>query len=261
MKKEIIELYINGILSYNEISKKLGCSKSTVAYHCLRFKKGISKTDFLKNNILKLRNEGKSYNEISKKLKCSKSIISYHCSNNNLSNIGLDKIKREKRGYKICENCSINFSLTGIDKKRRFCSKECYNKSDELRELGRKFGIYSSQIQKETRRSKNEIYFHSLCEKEYGVEVLNNEVMFNGWDADVIILKYKIAILWNGIWHYRKIKKEHSVKQVQNRDSLKLKEIESCGYIPYIIKDMGRENKDFVESEFKKLTGYISSLS
>lgn len=261
MKKEIIELYINGGLSYNDISKKLGCSKSTVAYHCFRLKNSIisSKTDFLKNNILKLRNEGKSYSEISKSLKCSKSTISYHCRNNNLSNIGLGEKRREERGYKICEKCNISFSLTGIGKNRRFCSKECYNKSDELRELGRKFGIYSSQIQKETRRSKNEIYFHSLCEKEY--EVLNNEVMFNGWDADVIILKYKIAILWNGIWHYKKIKKEHSVKQVQNRDNLKVKEIESCGYIPYIIKDMGRENKDFVESEFKKLTGYISSLS
>lgn len=97
--------------------------------------------------------------------------------------------------------------------------------------------------------------------KEKYTDVLNNEVIFNGWDADIIIKKYKIAILWNGKWHYEKITKSHSITQVENRDRIKIKEIESCGYLPYIIKDMGRENRNFVEEEFKKLTGYISSLS
>lgn len=262
MRKEIIELYMNGGLSYNEIAKKLGCSKSAVAYHCLRLKNGVisSKTDFLKINILKLRNEGKSYNEISEFLKCSKSTISHHCNNNNLSDIGLDEIKRIKRGSKICENCGVEFSLTGIAKGRKFCNKDCYNKSDQLKELGRKSGLKSSQSQKENRRSKNEIYFYDLCKKKYD-EVLNNESIFNGWDADVIITKYKIVILWNGVWHYKKITKKHSIKQVENRDIIKIKEIKNCGYTPYIIKDMGRENKQFVEIEFEKLTGYISSLS
>jgi hypothetical protein len=30
------------------------------------------------------------------------------------------------------------------------------------------------------------------------------------------------------------------------------KEIENCGYSIYIIKDMGKHNKNFVEKEFKK---------
>ena len=47
-------------------------------------------------------------------------------------------------------------------------------------------------------------------------------------------------------------KKNHSVKQVQNRYNIKIKKIINCGYTPYIIKDMGRYNPKFVEEEFNK---------
>ena len=36
-----------------------------------------------KEDILKLRSEGKSYRQIEKELGCSKSLISYHCGNGN----------------------------------------------------------------------------------------------------------------------------------------------------------------------------------
>ena len=83
--------------------------------------------------------------------------------------------------------------------------------------------------------------------------------MFNGWDADVIIEEHKIAVLWNGIWHYKKIAKKHSLIQVINRDLIKTKEIINCGYEPYVIKDLGKFNKSFVENEFLKLKAYIAS--
>ena len=35
----------------------------------------------IKNDIIKLRKEGKNYNDISKILNCSKGTISYHCKN------------------------------------------------------------------------------------------------------------------------------------------------------------------------------------
>ena len=35
--------------------------------------------------------------------------------------------------------------------------------------------------------------------------------MFNGWDADVILPDLKIAIMWNGIWHYKQVRKNHNV--------------------------------------------------
>lgn len=107
----------------------------------------------------------------------------------------------------------------------------------------------SCQTQKETRRSKNEIAFCELCEK-YFKNVKHNERIFNGWDADIIIEDYKIAVLWNGKWHYEKITKNHYVEQVQNRDKIKIEEIKKAGYVPYIIKDVGKYNINKVKNEF-----------
>jgi hypothetical protein len=86
---------------------------------------------------------------------------------------------------------------------------------------------------------------------------LVNEPIFNGWDADVILPIQKIAILWNGKWHYEKITKKHSVEQVQNRDKIKLDEINHLGYDSYIIKDLGKFNKKFVENEFHKFNKWL----
>lgn len=214
----------------------------------------------MKDKIIELRKNGLSFNQISEQLGCSKSTISYHCKNHNLSDIGLDNLKRIKRGTKICCGCGLEFSLTGVSKNRKFCTRDCYNSSSELKELGRKFGIMSSQMQKENRRSKNEIHFYNLC-VGYFNSVKNNENIFNGWDADVIIEDIKVAVLWNGKWHYQKITKKHSVDQVQNRDKIKIKEIEKHGYIPYVIKDMGREDLTFVEKEFNTFINKYASMT
>ena len=149
---------------------------------------------------------------------------------------------------------------------KTFCSKTCseYYKTHRneflteealkrISEGGRKSAI----LQGDSKRSKNEIYFYELCKQKFN-KVLNNECIFNGWDADIIIEDYKIAILWNGPWHYKKIKEKHSVEQVQNRDKIKISEIQKTGYIPYIIKDMGKYNKSFVEIEFQKFLEYIN---
>lgn len=112
-------------------------------------------------------------------------------------------------------------------------------------------GKKSAKMQAETRRSKNEILFAQLCEAHFK-NVVCNQALFNGWDADVILLDEKIAVLWNGRWHYEQIAKGHSIAQVQNRDKIKVAEIERAGFTPYIIKDMGRHDPDFVQKEFEK---------
>lgn len=107
-------------------------------------------------------------------------------------------------------------------------------------------------------RSKNEIAFCEKCEEYFCKEnVLHNEPIFNGWDADVILPQYKLAILWNGPWHYRKITLKHSVKQYQTRDRIKIHEIQNCGYIPYVIKDSGGYNMKKVNEEFTNLLKYL----
>ena len=121
-------------------------------------------------------------------------------------------------------------------------------------ETCRKGGIASAKSQ--NKRSKNEILFCEMCEL-YFEDVKHNEPMFSGWDADVIIEDLKIAILWNGVWHYKKISKKQSLEQVQSRDKIKLNEIKNCGYRAYIIKDMGSYDPIFVKEEFDKFIGVV----
>ncbi len=61
----------------------------------------------------------------------------------------------------------------------------------------------------------------------------------------------KIAVLWNGIFHYKQIHKKQSLEQVQSRDKIKMKVIENNGYTYYIVKDIGSYKKKFVEEQFE----------
>ncbi|MBS0285955.1 MAG: hypothetical protein JSR17_01450 [Proteobacteria bacterium] len=158
---------------------------------------------------------------------------------------------------KICINCEKEFVICKSLKRRITCSDECkekYIKSDihiaKLREAGLK------SVKSSCSRSKNEIYFAELCKSKFE-NVLTNEKMFEGWDADVILPLFKIAINWNGIFHYKPIRKGMNIEKVKNRDSQKNEAIIRSGYTPYNIKDMGSYNKKFVESEFKKFLDYI----
>lgn len=69
-----------------------------------------------------------------------------------------------------------------------------------------------------------------------------------------------MAILWNGIWHYKKIKDSQSLDQIINRDKIKVREIESYGFTPYIIRDMGRYNIDKVNMEWDIFSKWIESI-
>lgn len=181
---------------------------------------------------------------------CSRS-----CANKRVHSLETKKklsIKNKQVKIIHCEFCNIEFEQKKIN--QRFCNQSCSTKSRmPLKGFARIGGL--SSVKSQNKRSKNEIYFASLCEKHFNF-VQTNVSMFNGWDADVIINDIKLAILWNGIWHYKKITNKHSVKQVQNRDEIKMIEIRKFGYEPYIIKDLGKFNKSFVEEEFKKLIEY-----
>lgn len=157
---------------------------------------------------------------------------------------------------KICPTCGKKF----IPKKKNtiYCSNKCVYSNKDVKEKCRIAGLKSSTIQSENRRSKNEIYFYDLC-KNIFKHVTNNENIFNGWDADVLIYDNKIAVLWNGNWHYIQIKRNSSLKQIQKRDEIKINEIKKLGWTPYVIEDRGKFNKKFVEQEFYKFTEYIKN--
>jgi len=68
-------------------------------------------------------------------------------------------------------------------------------------------------------------------------------------------------VLWNGIWHYKQVRKKHSLAQVQSRDKIKMDVIIANGYTPYVIKDMGKHNKKFVEERFAEFMEYVRKLN
>ena len=166
-----------------------------------------------------------------------------------------------KRGHAdvtlLCANCHVSFTRKWIYREKIFCSKTCCGQFQ-----GKKFGRDSGRksAQKMVRRSKNEILFSEMCAERWAI--VCNEPMFDGWDADVVIPDLKVAVLWNGIWHYKEgIRPGHSLLQVQTRDQIKLKVIEKYGYRSYVIRDMGKHNPKFVKEEFEKFVEWCKSLS
>jgi hypothetical protein len=174
-----------------------------------------------------------------------------------LNKNGLSKKSKSKKLHQLkCISCSVD--IVG-DSKKKYCD-DC--RSKRLREIGRKAGTASAA--KQVRRSKNEMYFAELCAKAF-INVVVNEAIFTSkygnWDADVIIHDHKIAVLWNGIWHYKQVRKKHSLAQVQSRDKIKMDVIIANGYTPYVIKDMGKHNKKFVEERFAEFMEYVRKLN
>lgn len=189
-----------------------------------------------------------------RKILYEKTHCSMRCSN---SRIRTEEIKNKiassltkEKEQLPCKGCGQIFIK--MKKHRMFCSKSCsakYNSNlPEAKERNRIRMLKTLSVV--NKRSKNEIHFATLCEQHFNTVKLNC-AMFNGWDADIVIEDLKVAVMWNGKWHYEKLTKKHSVLQVQNRDKIKLHEIIKSGYTSYVIKDMGKEDKKFVEEQFK----------
>lgn len=198
-----------------------------------------------------------SNNSVNSKKCCSKSCASKYSklliddeTNSLIISTGVKNWWKNRNFKAKIRKCKFCKNILKPRYYRKCCSIKC---AKELISMG---GRNSAKIQSINRRSKNEMYFFELCNKKFN-DVVSNKQMFNGWDADVILPNEKVAVLWNGKWHYEKLKMKHSVKQVQNRDMIKTREIINFGYVPYVIKDLGKENKNFVESEFEKFCNFL----
>lgn len=132
MKEKILELRKLG-LSYNEIAKKLNCSKSIISYHCSKLK---TNDDKIKNNlkiknkkqqkiesflldtdkideVISLRKELKTYKEIRNITGISKSSISKICREYNL----IQNRKFSKISEEVIIEINELYSQTGSIKK------------------------------------------------------------------------------------------------------------------------------------------------
>ena len=167
--------------------------------HSEQTKEKIKKTLSIKNNIKEHQIDVK-YKNIEKYDLNPKSCLV--CRN---------KIEYDKRKNKSCDNEMCRKTIQSI--------------------AGR---TASSYIKK---RSKDEIELFELCQS-LNILIYPNEIIADGWDADITFPDLKIAILWNGPWHYKEMNmKNHSLKQVQNRDKLKIKLFESLGWKVLIFED------------------------
>lgn len=163
----------------------------------------------------------------------------FKMSNSARENLALINRKKSLVRYnnnqKSCVVC--NKILTYEKRNKKTCGPDCLKVIAKL--SGQKGGLKSSQVR--PKRSKNEIAMYELC-KSHFKNVTHNDPIFNGWDADILLHDYKIAILWNGDWHYQEMNcYNHSLEQVQNRDKHKSKLIKEAGWIEYIIKDTTKE--------------------
>lgn len=158
---------------------------------------------------------------------------------------------RNRKDYR-CRICG-----NPIRKKKHGLCVVCYKTSPEMKSIRSIAGLNSAASRKN--RSKNEQLFCEMCESHFSI-VKHNEPMFNGWDADVIVEDVKTAVLWNGRWHYLQITKCQHLNQIQNRDKIKIGEIEKAGYRPYVIKDLGRFNPKFVKEEFDKFISIFQGV-
>lgn len=274
---ELIDLYKKFECNMEKLSKNLNITREGLRK--IFIKKGIDFSEIKKSYkaSVKLNYElnpklcefcGKplSWNERKNRF-CSKTCGNKYrkVSEETKRKISNSLLNSNRKKLRICSVCGSQYYYQPGINTKKCCCKECSTKlkslklTPEVRQKLSDAGKKSAYTQAERRRSKNEKMFCELCEKQFE-NVLHNEPLFNGWDADVIIEDIKYAILWNGPWHRRKITKKHSVKQVQNRDSLKLKEILNSGYTPYIIDDNGKYNPQFVEEQFNIFINKLKGL-
>jgi hypothetical protein len=142
----------------------------------------------------------------------------------------------------VCHQCRTTFFSPSITKK--YCGTVCrkikrqFDATQRSNEVKQKMKIGAlNGVAKRVLRSKDEVKLFELC-YNYFENVTHNIQIINGWDADIILNNEKIAILWNGPWHYKQMPhKNHSLSQVQTRDKIKLKTLTHAGWKVLIFED------------------------
>lgn len=163
MKEEIIKL-INEGFTYDDITKKLGCSKSTISYHCNKLKiksksKNIDVDSELVNKINELYKSGNSSYTISKILGISKSTALKYISKENIRTKKKTKTKKDKSEYIMRWKKNLKKSL--VEYKGSKCEMCGYDRCIEALEFH-----HSDPSKKD----------FSISTKLFGIEKMKKEV-------------------------------------------------------------------------------------
>lgn len=137
--------------------------------------------------------------------------------------------KKSKKVISKLFTCHLCGNIFESKTLRKTCSPECFHIA--MVNAGK------SSASKMVKRSKDEIKLFNLCCNHFH-NVNNNTVIVDGWDADIILNDQKIAILWNGPWHYQQMPlSRHSLSQVQNRDRIKIDILTKAGWQVVVFED------------------------
>lgn len=164
---------------------------------------------------------------------------SYEVHQRRIEKLKQTLINKQKNGelQKICKfSYCVECNSIIKNKHSKTCSKGC------LTNLLRKIGVYagkcSASKRKDQKRSKAEIRLFELCKSHFKNITHNDSSIANGWDADILLYDFNVAILWNGPWHYKEMGfSNHSLAQVQNRDKMKIEEFQRAGWVVEIFED------------------------
>ena len=247
------------------------CSRLSMGRHIRAHEKNnfAEKCEKCENVMIKKYGSGRFCNA-----KCSKSFSAL--VNKKEANKKISKTLSEKNRLRIwgeietitkeCVYCKSLFQVDYANRNKESCMTWCQQKFrldpknpkfEDNMTIAINSGKKSAALQSKIRRSKNEIEFANLCKKEFPDAEFNSSI-FDGWDADVIIPSKKIAVMWNGNWHYNDIVGQKHLNKIQNRDKVKLAIIAKHGFETYVIKDHGKKNSNFVHEQFKEFMKWVN---
>ena len=130
-------------------------------------------------------------------------------------------------------------------KKRKFCSGTCRN-------------IFNNKnICGSTSKAEN-ILYNEITKTFPDLEVIRNDrKTLNGLELDIFIPKLKLAIEWNGIFHYKDVHKNNSLEKTKRKDILKEEMCKNIGIDLIVVKDLV-SNKKFIIDEVDRIIKYIN---
>lgn len=150
--------------------------------------------------------------------------------------------------FKQCPSCNKNYQIYNPSdfEKRKYCSAVCRNKENN---------------KNNTRlRSKAEYILEYELKRYFPDEYImfNDRGILDGLELDVFFPNLNLAIEWNGIYHYVKIRDEKTFSRIQTTDAKKLEKCSEKGIDILVIKDL-KSHKKFIKEKIDEIIEYIKT--